>query len=161
MGFHMIAPGSPLEALEDLEPSKQLLILRDITRRTGLLNDVQQTHLRRWPALLFQGFKTTGKVNIPEKSVLFEVRRDAARATYKKEAVEALALWTKFLLGEDWVVRVEFIATKGRGKKFKFAARAVRNPYEVFLEGLEAEARRKNTDTTGGSSNTPVKRKAR
>lgn len=122
-----------------LEPHQQLLLLRDVTRRTGLINNVQETHLRRWPILVFPGYTTVCKADVPGKTVLFEVSKTRRGATYHKDAPENLAQWTKFLFGDDWAVTIFFKANKGRSKKLVFKAVAQENPFDNLVKSIERQ----------------------
>ena len=92
---------------------EQLLLLRDMTSRLGVLHDAQVLQLRMWPLVLFSNLKKCEEhVNIEGKVVEFHFLQTKGKYPKDMKArFEAMADWTKWLLGHDWVVRV-----KERGK---------------------------------------------
>lgn len=125
---------------------KDLMLLRDLTRRTGTIVNAQLLHLRRWPILLFEHHDTTARVNVEGKSVHYEAKPKGRRGAsiYPKEAVEALATWTQTMLGFDWSVVVEFKAKKGRGQVKKFPAVKQRDPMWSLIRKIEKDLAQKS-----------------
>jgi hypothetical protein len=92
-----------------VEHEKQLLLLRDLTARMGVLHDAQALQMKMWPLVLFtHAKKTEQRVNIKEKEVdyiLLQTKGKPPEDLEKRFA--ALNEWTKWLLGPDWLVRVK------------------------------------------------------
>jgi hypothetical protein len=92
-----------------VEHEKQLLLLRDLTARMGVIHDAQQLQLRCWPIVLFtHGQKFEERVNIKEKEVDFVILQTKGKKPDDMEKrFQHLNEWTKWLLGPDWLVRVK------------------------------------------------------
>lgn len=93
----------------DVEHEKQLLLLRDLTARTGLLHDAQRLQLRMWPIVLFtHAKKCEERVNIQDKEVDFIILQTKGKPPEDMEKrFASLNEWTKWLLGPDWLIRVK------------------------------------------------------
>jgi len=92
-----------------VEHEKQLLLLRDLTQRMGVIHDAQQLQLKMWPIVLFtHGQKFEEHVNVKEKEVDFIILQTKGKKPADMDKrFAALNEWTKWLLGPDWLVRVK------------------------------------------------------
>lgn len=92
-----------------VDHEKQLLLLRDLTQRMGVIHDAQQLQLKMWPIVLFtHGQKFEEHVNVEEKEVDFIIlQTKGKKPTDLDERFKALNDWTKWLLGDDWLIRVK------------------------------------------------------
>lgn len=90
------------------DQEKQLLMLKDLTRRMGVLHEAQVLQLKMWPMTLFtHAKKTEERVNLESKEIDYDIlQTKGKKPSDLKERFEALNEWTKWLLGDDWVVRV-------------------------------------------------------
>lgn len=123
---------------EGQEKWQQLLVLRAMSARTGVLHSAQVLQLKIWPRLLFQtSTSSTFKVNIKKKTLVFEVEitgkpfvpGKGERVIRPQDAPEVLDAWVKSLLGDDWDISIHVTATggkrKGEVRKFHYAAKPV------------------------------------
>lgn len=92
-----------------VDHEKQLLLLRDLTARMGVMHEAQQLQLKMWPIVLFtHGQKFEEKVNIQDKEVDFIILQTKGKQPADMEKrFTALNDWTKWLLGDDWLIRVK------------------------------------------------------
>jgi hypothetical protein len=92
-----------------VDHEKQLLLLRDLTQRMGVIHDAQQLQLKMWPIVLFtHGQKFEEHVNVEGKEVDFIIlQTKGKKPTDMDDRFKALNDWTKWLLGDDWLVRVK------------------------------------------------------
>ena len=92
-----------------VDHEKQLLLLRDLTQRMGIIHDAQQLQLKMWPIVLFtHGQKFEERVNVEEKEVDFVILQTKGKKPIDMdERFKALNDWTKWLLGDDWLIRVK------------------------------------------------------
>jgi hypothetical protein len=112
------APGTQGNLKEDLKA--QLLRLKDLTRRTGLIQEAQVVQLRHWPHVLFDiGEHETG-LDADNRSITFILQLKAPKATSKdRAACKRLEAWVRSLLGDEWLTSVLVAIPKGKGKKRK------------------------------------------
>lgn len=89
---------------------QQLLLLRDVYARTGVLHEAQALQLRMWPMGVFEHAKETeARLNHTKKEIDFILKVDKKTEPSKEEMekrCELLDKNVKWLLGEDWLVRV-------------------------------------------------------
>jgi hypothetical protein len=106
------------------DQESQLLMLKDLTKRMGVLHEAQVLQLKMWPLTLFtHAKKTEERVNLETKEIDFDIlQTKGKKPTDLKERFEALDKWTRWLLGDDWVVRV-----RERGKVIFRKGRTVRS----------------------------------
>lgn len=99
--------------LASASQEEQLLLLRDITARLGVLHEAQVLQLKMWPLVLFGNVKKCEQhVNIEGKVIEYHILQTKGRYPNDKQArFDAMADWTHWLLGSDWIVRI-----KERGK---------------------------------------------
>lgn len=88
------------------EMSQELLSLRDLTRRTGILHEAQVVNLKYWPYVLF---------NISDHQILpddlrrvltFNVKFSKKKPKNIKDLCRTLEQWCWALLGKEYMVRV-------------------------------------------------------
>jgi hypothetical protein len=99
--------------LANATQEEQLLLLRDMTARMGVLHEAQILQLKMWPLFLFDNLKKCEEhVNIENRVIEYHFLQTKGKYPKDKEArLNALMDWTKWLLGHDWMIRV-----KERGK---------------------------------------------
>jgi hypothetical protein len=92
-----------------VDHEKQLILLRDLTARMGVIHEAQQLQLKMWPIVLFtHGQKFEERVDINGKEVDFIIlQTKGKKPADMDERFKALNDWTKWLLGDDWLVRVK------------------------------------------------------
>lgn len=95
--------------LVDPSLEQQLLMLRDLTARTGALHEAQVLQLKWWPLTLFtHSKKCEAQVNVEGKEVTYVIVQTKGKPPKDiKKRYEALNEWTKWLLGNEWVVRIK------------------------------------------------------
>jgi hypothetical protein len=92
----------------EVEHEKQLLLLRDITRRMGVIHEAQQLQLKMWPIVLFtHAKKCETRVNVDAKEVDFVILQTKGAKPDMEQCFAHLDDWTKWLLGPEWLVRVK------------------------------------------------------
>jgi hypothetical protein len=102
---------------------EQLVLLRQLTARTGALHEAQVQHLKLWPRILFPNVRAKTSVDVDGHKVVVEVYTKtggAAKAILPKPA-ETLNEWVKALLGGEWEVTVSYPVRGGKFKKQTFA----------------------------------------
>ena len=99
--------------LANASHEEQLLLLRDMTARMGVIHDAQMLQLKMWPLVLFDNVKKCEEhVNIEQKVLEFHILQTKGKyAVDREKRFEHLVDWSKWLLGHDWIVRI-----KERGK---------------------------------------------
>lgn len=92
---------------------QQLLMLRDVTNRTGILHEAQLLQLKIWPRLWFaRSTAARSSVDVDKKSLVFEISVRKA-ASDDGTFAERLGACVRWLLGNDWKVAVVLL-TPGR-----------------------------------------------
>lgn len=88
---------------------EQLLMLRDLTARAGVLHEAQVLQLKMWPLVLFGHVKKCEeRVNLETREIDYVFLQTKGKPSNDfKERLDVLVGWTKWLLGSDWVVRVK------------------------------------------------------
>jgi hypothetical protein len=99
--------------LASASQEEQLLLLRDMTARMGVLHEAQILQLKMWPLVLFDNIKKCEEhVNIEGKVLEFHILQTKGKYPADKDKrFDVLIDWSKWLLGHDWLVRI-----KERGK---------------------------------------------
>lgn len=89
----------------DLE---QLLMLKDLTAKTGVLHEAQCLQLRYWPLVLTHATKANVYYSYKDKEVIFDLIETTGKP-HKDLAkrLKLLAKFTKELLGDEYSVAVE------------------------------------------------------
>lgn len=95
--------------IADPSQEEQLLMLKDLTARMGVLHEAQVFQLKMWPLVLFtHARKCEERVNIDGKEIDFVILQTKGKVPEDMEArMNALVDWTKWLLGDDWMVKVK------------------------------------------------------
>lgn len=110
----------------DATVHEQLLLLRDMTERTGVLHEAQKLQLSIWPRVAIAHCQVS--------EVEPKIEHDAdGRATSKTlivrawtrgpapknldQCVRLLKTWIAELLGKGWEIKVEYIPMNGKTKK--------------------------------------------
>ncbi len=92
-----------------VDHEQQLLLLRDLTARMGVMHDAQQLQLKMWPIALFShAQKIEEHVNLNDKEIDYVILKTKGKKPADMDKrFAALDEWTKWLLGDDWLVRVK------------------------------------------------------
>jgi hypothetical protein len=92
-----------------VDHEKQLILLRDLTARMGVIHEAQQLQLKMWPIVLFtHGQKFEERVDVNGKEVDFIILQTKGKKPDDMDKrFEHLNDWTKWLLGDDWLIRVK------------------------------------------------------
>ena len=93
--------------VNNMDWTSQLILLRDLTNRTGAVHEAQVLQLKLWPFTIDGNLKkTVSSVDIDNKTVRFDwigctlkTAKDIAKVSKLDEAV-------KFLFGKDWKIIV-------------------------------------------------------
>jgi hypothetical protein len=95
--------------IADASQEEQLLMLKGLTRSMGVLHEAQVLQLKMWPLVLFtHARKCEERVNLETREIDFVILQTKGEAPKDLEArMEALVGWTKWLLGDDWMVKVK------------------------------------------------------
>lgn len=83
------------------------MILKDMTRRMSVLHEAQVLQLKWYPMVIFQNATSVElTVDIEGKEIHFFVKTKQADLKDKK-LCEQLDKYVKWLLGDDWFIRVK------------------------------------------------------
>jgi len=88
----------------------QVIQMRDMFRRTGVLYEVQMKNLTIWPYLAFPGVaKVEGGVDIKKRRVLYELKLEKRKKlpSHMKARAQGLLESIHFLLGRDFELKVK------------------------------------------------------
>lgn len=99
----------------------QLLRLKDLTRRTGVVAETQVLQLKLWPYMLFNivGNDAEAKLDPYEKHVSWDLRLKGKPPAGKdlKARGETLESWLRTLLGDEWLLDIRVRQKKGGTSK--------------------------------------------
>lgn len=84
---------------------EQLMALKDITQRTGIIHHLQLLQLQLYPVALFNAKDAAVAVDSEEKTIVYDLNLKKKPVKFK-ETAGSLVLWTEELLGSDWNVKV-------------------------------------------------------
>ena len=110
-----------LESIKDLDYSSQLHLLRSFSKQFGVLHEAQVIQLRYWPYAVDPDLPAEGgaEVNLMMEDEKIKYIWTDAKRTKKwkpdkkyRERLEHLAKWTKWMLGENFSVRIELNGKK-------------------------------------------------
>lgn len=123
---------------------EQLMLLRAFTARTGILHEAQVLNLKMWPACVFSRVKSSEfTFDWENATVCFDIIFKGKRPKAIAKSCEALAHFTKTLLGPEYEVRISL-----NGKEEHVSYRSVvrpppmQQPYD--RDGFEERIRRRN-----------------
>jgi hypothetical protein len=89
------------------EFGEQLLLLRSMTERTGILHEAQLLQLKMYPIAMITNSKSAEiKVDIEGKVIDFFLKLDKKKNAELEIQCERVSEAVKWLLGPDWLVRV-------------------------------------------------------
>ncbi len=89
---------------------EQLVLLKDWTRRMGVLHEAQILQLKTAPWGYFPTVKSFEVYPDLEKhDILFELKLDGKKPADFKNQCERVDNWIKWLLGDEWIVRVKVL----------------------------------------------------
>jgi hypothetical protein len=96
------------DVVDALDMATQLMMMRDITKRTGALHDAQNFQLRAWGAIAVpKASSFEVKVRMDQKTVTYGFLGKAGMGkTVKTDRLAALRRSVEWLLGPDWTVEV-------------------------------------------------------
>lgn len=97
--------------IKNLPTAHQLALLKDQTKRTGLMHEAQVVNLKWWGILLSPDGATVQVAWDTETSIMKYII-DLSKAQdvdgLTPVARDALESWVKELLGENWALKVEY-----------------------------------------------------
>lgn len=100
---------------------EQLMMMREMTRRTGIMHESQMLQLKIWPRVLFQdSSKAEVSIDMVERSMYFRIAVDGSKSTAangRKSAAERLDSFVKAMMGDEWHVEV---AVKGKKRQQQY-----------------------------------------
>lgn len=95
-----------MEVLNETE--EQLMLLKDLTERTGILHEAQILQLKMYPLVIFQNAKEVRlELDIEKKELHFVSKFKIGNPKDFKVKCEQLESYVKWLLGTNWIVRVK------------------------------------------------------
>jgi len=104
------------DVLDTPDAKAQLLLAKDLTRRTGILVEAQITQLRIWPMVSFDDVSDVeiNPLDVETKTIhyLWRVRKVPSGADLMRRA-EQLGGWVRSLLGDDWKINIKIKQKKG------------------------------------------------
>lgn len=108
--------------LTEATVKEQLIMLKDQTRRLGVLHEAQVLQLKMVP----WGFWPTVKSfevlpDLEKHDMVFELKLNGKKPDDFNEQCEKVNQWIKWLLGDEWIVRVRL-----KGKQVFRAGPAIR-----------------------------------
>lgn len=90
------------------EFTEQLLLLRSMTERTGILHEAQILQLKMYPIAMIETSKSAEiKINVEGKTVDFHLKMDKSKNPELEKQCERVSEAVKWLLGPDWLVRLK------------------------------------------------------
>lgn len=100
---------------------QQVLLLKDITRKTGCLHDTQILQMKIWPLVLTHATKTAFSFNSNKKIVIYNLREFKGKKPKDfNKRLSLLRKYTKDLLGEEYQVKIKcFTKEKPNGQSRK------------------------------------------
>lgn len=93
-----------MSAPEKLSP--ELMQLRDLTRRTGILHDAQVTNLKYWPYVLFEISDHQILPDDLRRVLTFNLKFTKKKPKNIKDLSRTLESWCWAILGEEYQIRV-------------------------------------------------------
>lgn len=90
------------------EKLEQLLLLKNLTKKTGMLHEAQLAQLKAWPLALTHAYKCQIVFDYESKNltyILSELNGRKPKDFLKRMAM--LSKWTKQLLGDEYLVTVK------------------------------------------------------
>lgn len=109
---------SPTETPETMheDTKAQLLRLKDLTKRTGLLQEAQVINLKHWPFVLWAITDHEIRVDCDDCSINFVLHLKSKKTPAKREkaAARKLEAWVQSILGDEWLVTVQYRHGKGK-----------------------------------------------
>lgn len=99
---------------------EQLLFLRTMSERTGILHEAQLLQLKCYPKFVFDGSTATIKIDQENKTVAYSISAPKTAATAAKEGCAQIWEWVSFLLGPSWSMRVSITSKAKKTSKYAF-----------------------------------------
>ncbi|NBT57436.1 hypothetical protein EBT16_01505 [bacterium] len=86
---------------------EQLMLLRDLTKRTGVLHEIQVTNLKLWPMIAFTHAQTSEFTwDVDKHNVTFSLTTKGASPKSMRARFDWLDQSVKALLGPEWGITV-------------------------------------------------------
>src|ERR1700722_4114687 len=106
---------------KEKEILEELAILREVTRNTGALHEIQVKHLKLYSVIISDKItKTEIKYNFAKKEIIFELMLKSKIKQDSEKRFQSLSQWTQDLLGTEYKI---FIVIKNKivftGKRLK------------------------------------------
>lgn len=85
--------------IQNLE--EQLMLLKMMTLKTGVIHEAQALQLKVWPTLIEGVESSVAKVDPKNKKVIFELKGSLRPTKKSKEMFAAIKSWTRTILWND------------------------------------------------------------
>jgi hypothetical protein len=105
---------------------EQLMLLKELTKTTGVLHEAQVLQLKMWPYVAFQKLdKYEIAIDLDKKSVWYKMTSGSLPGDEKTKGAASLKKNVKALLGDDWEVIVSWTESrKYNGRRTRKSKRA-------------------------------------
>jgi hypothetical protein len=95
---------------DDLE---QLMLLRDLTNRTGVLIEAQCLQLKYYPLIMTHAIESSFEFDFDKSKIIFNLTKTKGKEPRNiKKRLDVLAKCTKMLLGDEYTVVVKLKDTE-------------------------------------------------
>ena len=85
---------------------EQLMVLKGLTRTTGVLHEAQIQQLRMWPHFMFPKLKHELRVNLDTKTIEYSLKFSGKMPAKIQEKLKDLEAGIAWLLGGEWALKV-------------------------------------------------------
>jgi hypothetical protein len=88
-----------LDNINNLE--EQLMLLKMMTMKTGVIHEAQALQLKVWPKLIPGVLSSVAKVSAENKTVIFELKGNIKNTKKTKQMFSAIKEWTRLILWDN------------------------------------------------------------
>lgn len=97
------------EVVNKDEDLAQLMQLKALTQRTGILHDAQVLQLKMWPLVLTHAVESEFTFKFVDKEVIFNITKTQGKKPKDlSKRLKLLSKFTKNLLGKEYAVTINF-----------------------------------------------------
>ncbi|MDE2425727.1 MAG: hypothetical protein KGO96_07455 [Elusimicrobia bacterium] len=124
--------------------TEELIKLRDLTRRTGLLTEAQVNHLKYWPMIVdscIVGCEAHFNYDKSELEYQMKVKEKVLPKDFENR-LKKLEEWSQFLLGNEYLIKVKVngkLIFRGHRMKAPPIRKNTRNLDKNYLDELEED----------------------
>ncbi len=89
---------------------KNIMVSKDMTRRTGILNELQAHQLRLWPIAILDAKECESIFDFDKKKIIFKIASfyENNQPDNISERIDNLDKSVKFLLGDNYSIAVKY-----------------------------------------------------